>query len=187
MADTSLKSTIITQTIAAIVFVGVPILITLIAPFTNIALQKTGSTASVTITRYVLVFIPWQTRQVEQVKELRAEVKPEFRYRNTAENRRMGRAGAVSHATGQIAIVSDGPDVIVQASPELAVETDARFERFLAEPNPAPVRISLYASWWLSYVLGGIATGFAALYLGGAFLAIVTWPFKNRRLLARSQ
>ncbi len=185
MAGTTLKSAIITQVIAALVFVGVPILVTLMAPFTDLALQKTGSTARVTVTRYVLVFIPWRTQQIEQVKELRADVTPEFRYRNDAENRRKGRAGAVSHATGQVTIISGGPDVVAQAAPELALATEARFERFIAEPNPAPVKISLYASWWLSYVLGGVATAFAALYLGGALLAIVTLPFKKRPLAAQ--
>ncbi|WP_342362982.1 hypothetical protein [Terrarubrum flagellatum] len=179
MAKASLKGAIITQTIAALVFVGAPILITLIAPFTDVAIQKTGSTARVAVTRYVLMFIPWQKREIEHVKELRADVTAEFRYKNTAENRRMGRAGAVSHSTGQFAIVSDGPEVVVQASPELAVETEAKFDRFMAEQNPAPLRISVYASWWLSYVLGGVATAFAALYLCGAFLAIVTFPFKT--------
>lgn len=181
MKGTSLKGAIITQMIAALVFVGAPILITLIAPFTDIAFQKTGTTAQVAMTRYVLFFIPWQTKRIEHVRELRAETTSEFRYRDTAENRRKGRAGAVNHATGQLVIVGDGPEVVVQASPELAIETEARFDRFIADANPAPVKISLYASWWLSYVLGGVATAFAALYLGGAFLAAVTYPFKARR------
>lgn len=183
---TTLKGAIITQIIAALVFVGVPILITLMAPFTDVALEKTGSTAKVTITRYVLVFIPWRTKQIEHVKDARADVTAEFRYKNDVENRRKGRAGAVSLATGQVAFINDGPEVIAQAAPELALQTEARFDRFIADPNPAPIKISLYASWWLSYVLGGIATAFAALYLGGALLAILTFPFKNRRTLARS-
>ena len=41
-------------------------------------------------------------------------------------------------------------------------------------------RIEVYASWWLSYVLGGVVSALCAFYLLGCVLAIVTWPFKRK-------
>ncbi len=184
MAETTLKGAIITQAIAIVVFVGVPILITLMVPFSDLALRRTGPTASVTVTRYVLVFIPWRTQTIANVRAVRAEITAEKYHADTSENRRMGRAGATSVATGQLVIEGDGPDMIVQASPDLATETEEEFAAFLAETDPEPVTIQLYASWWLSWVLGGIATFFAAFYIVGAVLAIITWPFKKRRQAA---
>jgi hypothetical protein len=186
MAETSLKGAIITQAIAAIVFVGVPIVVTLMAPFTDLAFERTGATARVTVTRYVLVFIPWQTRQVDGVRQLRVDRTSQVHYRDTAEERRKGRANATSFATATLALVNGGPEVKVQVSPDLARETADRFDRFLASDDPEPFALSLYASRGLSYVLGGVATGFAALYLVGALLAIVTWPFKTMRRRVRT-
>ena len=174
---TTLKGHIITQAIAIVVFVVVPAIITLIVPFTDLELRHTGAGATVTVKRYVLMFIPWQHKQITNVKALRVETTPEFRYQDTAENRRKGRAGAVSLATGQLVVVGDGPEVIVQAAPEIADAIAARFNRFLAAKASAPVTIPVYASWWLSYVLGGTVTALAAFYVICACLALLALPF----------
>jgi hypothetical protein len=174
---TSLLSKIIVQAIAMVVFVIVPIVITLVVPLTDIEFQKTGTTASISLKRYVLIFIPWQTKEVLNVKEVRADVTLEKRYQDTSENRRKGNKGT-SFSTGQLVIISDGPEVIVQAAPELATQISKQFQQFLTSENAAPVKLSVYASWSLSYVVGGFATFFAAFYLFGALVSIVISPFK---------
>lgn len=187
MAKGGWKSVVITQAIAITVFVGVPILLTLMAPFTDLEWRRTGPTASVTVTRYVLMFVPYKTRTYPGVTDLRAEITDEKYYEDTSENRRKGRAGATSYATAQLVIVTPrGDQTIVQITPEMADEVAADFDRFLAAPAPEPELYELHASWWLSYVMGGVATFFAAFYLFGAVAAIVTWPFKRRRVLPLS-
>lgn len=180
-APASLKSHIITQTIAIVVCVVVPAIVTLMAPLTDLELRRAGSGATVTITRYVLMLIPWQTKQVPNVTELVADITPGFRYANTAENRRKGRAGTVSHETGQLLVVSDGPEVIVQAAPELAEDISARFAQYLASGSSEPVRISVYASWSLSYLVGGALSALAAFYIVCACLAVISLVVRTVR------
>jgi hypothetical protein len=181
MTAASVKSVIITQAIAIAVFVVVPVAITLMVPLTDLTVRRTGPTASITVTRYVLMFLPWRIQTIDNVRVIRAEISDEKYYGDTLENRRKGRVGTTSVATGQLVIEGNGPTVIVQAAPELATQTQDGFAGFLAATDPAPVRVPLYASWWLSYVLGGVATAFAAFYIVGSALAIVTWPFKRRK------
>jgi hypothetical protein len=179
--SSSLKGKIITQAIAVVVFVVVPIAITLMVPLTDLEFRRAGGGATVTIKRYVLMLIPWRTTEIENVSALRVEVAPEFRYRDTAENRRKGRAGTVSHATGQLVVIGEGREAIIQAAPEIAEGISAQFTQFLADKTAGPVAISVYASWSLSYLLGGTATAFAALYAIGACLAALVHLLKCLR------
>ena len=180
-ASASLKAKIITQAIAIVCFVVVPTGITLVVPFTDLAFQKTGAGTSVTVKRYALTFIPWQTRRIDNVKLLRADITGEGRYGHSREDRRKGRSGTYRYATGQLAIVSGGPEVVVQAAPELAEKIPARFDQFVASGSDGPVKVSLYASWRLSYILGGVLTGLAALYLFGALASVVSFLLKAVR------
>ena len=170
---TSLKGQIITQAIAVVAFVVMPIAITLMAPFTDLEFRRASDGVTVTVKRYVLMFIPWQTIEVRNVTAIDAEISPEFRYRNTAENRRKGRVGTVSHATGQLVVAGHGREVIVQASPDMAEEISDQFAKFLTDKTAGPVAILVYASWSLSYLLGGAATALAAFYSICACLAVV--------------
>jgi hypothetical protein len=175
----SLKSRIITQMIAVAVFVMVPILITLMAPFTDLTFHHDPADgATVTVKRYVLMFIPWRTSEITSVRMIRPDINQAFRYGNTAENRRKSRVGTISHATGQVAVIGDAHEEIVQAAPEIAKDISIQFQQFLRNRTAADKTISVYASWPLSYLLGGALTALAALYVVGSCLAIITLAFK---------
>jgi hypothetical protein len=179
--SSSLKSQVITQAIAIVFFVVVPTVITLIVPFTDLTFLRNAGGASVTVKRYALMVIPWQTTDIANVKTIRADINQSFRYADTAENRRKGRAGAVNHATGQLVILGDDREVIVQAAPEIAEGISAQFKQFLTASTAEPVTVSVYASWRLSYLLGGAMTALAALYVIGACLTILAIPFNRLR------
>ncbi|WP_457795994.1 hypothetical protein [Methylocystis sp. S23] len=168
----------ITQAIAIVVFVIVPIVITLMAPLSTIEFEKSGAAIDVVVDRYVLTFVPWRTARIHDVKRLRVDITDEVHYADTVENRRRGRKG-VSYATGQLAIIGDGPEIIVQAAPELAKEVSARFDQFVKSAAPAPEKISVYASWGLSYVLGGVATFLCGFYVFGATVAVFQFLWKS--------
>lgn len=165
----------ITQAIAALVCIGVPLLVTFMAPVSVLEYRKAGEGVDVRIVRYVLLFVPWRTQDIANVREFRADVTKEFRYKNTKENRMKDRVGHTNLATGQVAIVSTGPETIVQAQPGLAEEIVAEFNTFAASSDPAPVRRTVYASWSLTYILGGAMTGLCALYVVGAALATLNF------------
>jgi hypothetical protein len=173
----SLVGRIVTQAIAFVGFLLVPTVITLMAPFTDLTFQHGEGGANVTVKRYVLMFIPWQSTKVENVTVIRADINRAFRYRNTAENRRKGRVGTVSHATGQLVVIGDDHDVIVQAAPEIAGQIAAQFSQFLENNAAEDAKVSVYASWRLSYLLGGVMTGLAIFYVMGVILAILSVPY----------
>lgn len=177
MRGSAIRNLVITQAIAMVCFVVMPVVITLVVPFTDLEFQRTGSTAAVSVRRYVLLFVPWRTQRVENVTEIAADVTPEFRYRDTSENRRKGVSNVTRVATGQLVILGDGPEVVVQAAPELTASVTARFERFLAANNPEPVKIPVYASWNLSWLLGGAVTFLCALYVAGSIAAVLKFLF----------
>lgn len=179
-AKVTLLGLVITQAIAFVGCVVIPIVVTLVAPLSTLEFTKSGAGTTATVTRYVLMVVPWRTQRIDGVTRLRVDVTGEFRYADTAENRRKGRTGT-SHATGQIAIVGNGPEVIVQAAPDLAQDIAARFDRFVETSTAAPVTIPIYASWSLSYLLGGAVTALCALYLFGVAMAVLSAPFKRLR------
>lgn len=175
-----LKSVLVTQSIAVVGFVLVPLLITLMAPLSTIMFEKSGAGTTVVVHRYVLMFIPWQTERIDNVTRIHADITPEKRYRDTRENRRKGNIGT-RLATAQLEIVGDGPEVIVQADPDLAKNVAARFDAFARNAAAPPEKIEVYASWGLSYVLGGVATFLCGFYLLGATIAVLQFVWKAMR------
>lgn len=168
------------QAIVALVCLGVPVLVTYMAPVTVLEYRKSDAGVDATVVRYVLLAVPWRTQHVANVTGLRADVTEQFRYRNTKENRMKDRVGHTNLATGQVALMGDGPEVIVQAQPGLAEELSAEFASFAAAPSETPVRRTIYASWSLTYILGGAMTGLFALYVFGA--SMVTLKFAVQKL-----
>lgn len=175
-----IAAVLVTQAIAIVVFVILPTVITLMVPFTDLEFRNTDSGLEATVRRYVLIFIPWKTERVTHVTRVRADITAEKHYQGTREERRKGQKG-VQLATGQVAIIGDGPEVIVQAAPDLAKTISAQFEKFAAGNSAEPMTFSVYASWSLSWILGGVATAFCALYIVGATLAVLTFPFRLMR------
>ena len=127
-----------------------------------------------------MFFIPWKTEEVSNVSGLKADVTSEKYYQDTSENRRKGNTG-ISLATGQLVILNSGPEVKVQADPDLAYDTVEEFNEFVASKTTEPLDIPIYASWALSYFLGGAATFFCMLYVFGTLATFVMFPFKMNR------
>ena len=173
----TIKERVITQSIAIVFFVILPTVITLMVPLTNIEFKNAEAGATAKVVRYVLMFIPRKTERIENVKSLRADITAEKRYQGTSDEIRKDQKG-VRVSTGQVAIVSDGPEVVVQAAPELATKIVKEFDMFVSTGSAKPLVFQVYASWALSYILGGVATAFCGLYVIGAALAILTFPFK---------
>jgi len=176
-----MKSHLITQAIAVVCFVVVPVVITLVVPLSTIVFERAGTKADVIVQRYVLMVVPWRTERIDNVTQIRADVSSQFRYADTAENRRKGRAGTVSYATGQVAIIGAGDELIVQASPDLAKSIVVQFKEFVADKNTNSISIPVYASWALSFVLGGVVSVLCGLYLLGSLAAILRFVYRMGR------
>lgn len=168
----TLKSILITQTIASLVFVGIPILLTYMAPLTSLRFDKTEQGVEAKVDRYLLMVIPWKHEDLVGVEAVRADVTAAKHYRGTSEERRKGQKG-YRLATAQIVLACGGMESAIQADPELAKQVEKEFADFKQADGVSELKYEIYASWWLSYVLGGIATGFAVLYVFGASVQIV--------------
>jgi hypothetical protein len=175
----SFKSILVTQMIAVVVFVGVPVMLTLMAPLSSLRFQKTEQGTSAEVDRYLLIFIPWKHETLVGVQAVRAEITAEKRYRGTSEERRKGQKG-VRLATGQIDIVSGAIETSIQADPVLAKRIEKEFVEFQQTESSGELSYEIYASWWLSYVLGGIATSLTAFYVFGATVQIILSVAKKR-------
>lgn len=175
----SFKSILVTQMIAVVVFVGVPVMLTLMAPLTSVRFQKAEQGTLAEVDRYLLMFIPWKHETVAGVQAVRAETTAEKRYRGTSEERSKGQKG-VRLATGQIVIVSGAIETSIQADPVLAKRIEKEFVEFQQTESSGELSYEIYASWWLSYVLGGIATSLAAFYVFGATVQIILSVTKKR-------
>lgn len=182
----TLTDRVITQAIAIVFFVILPTLITLMVPLSKIEFRHTDSGVTATVERYVLIFLHFKTEQIVNVNSVRADITARKRYQGTSEERRKGQKG-VRLATGQVAILSDGTEVIVQASPELAKTIAAQFDKFAADKTSEPLTFDVYASWALSYILGGVATALCAFYVVCVALAVLLFPFKMIWSLMRGQ
>lgn len=125
-----------------------------------------------TVDRFLLMVIPWKHEKVVGTLSVQADVTEAKRYRGTVEERRKGQKG-VRLATAQIVIVSGGVETFIQADPELAKRVEKEFAEFLQSNSADELSYEIYASWWLSYVLGGIATSFAVFYVFGATAQIL--------------
>lgn len=176
-----MKSHVVTQAIAVVCFVVVPVVITLVVPLSTIVFERAGSETDVIVHRYVLMIVPWRSERIDHVTQIRADVSSQFRYGNTAENRRKNRVGTVSYATGQVAIIGAGDELIVQAAPELAKSIAAQFKEFVTDKNAGSISIDVYASWILSYVLGGVVSFLCGLYLLGSLVAVLRHVYKMGR------
>lgn len=168
----SFKSILITQTIACLVFVGIPILLTYMAPLTSLRFDKTEQGVEAKVDRYLLMVIPWKHEDLVGVEAVRADITAAKHYRGTSEERRKGQRG-YRLATAQIVLACGGMESAIQADPELAKQVEKEFADFKQADGVSELKYEIYASWWLSYVLGGVATGFAALYVFGASVQIV--------------
>lgn len=175
----SIKSIVITQAIAIVFFVLLPILITFMTPLTDVEVSNTEQGTSVKVVRYILTFIPWKTELITNVSGVRADITERKHYANTSENRRKGNVG-VSVATGELVFITNDAEVKMQSDPELAEETVKTYNEFVSSKSTEPLKLTIYASWALSYILGGVATFFCGLYVFGAVVSIIKFPFKKK-------
>ncbi len=137
-----IKNLVVTQSIAIVGFVGVPILITLVASLTDIDFEHRENGIHARVTRYVLMYFPWKTDFVEDVSEVRASNTPAKYYRGTSEERRKGQKG-VQLETGQVIIAHADTEVHIDVDPKLAKEIEASFKRFQLDKSAAPIHFRL--------------------------------------------
>lgn len=169
-----LKDTIITQLIAIVVFVGVPAVITLLAPVTWIKCEARSTGVSATASQCLFFIIPFSTQTVFPVIDVKEDVK-QGRHQQTDAERRRGQKAAKAEDQGTLTISGPQTEVKVSCSPVSLPAAAGQIRAFLKEPAQSPLRLTVVANWKISVIVGGIATCFTLLYVVGATLAILFW------------
>lgn len=168
----SLRSVIVTQAIAIVVFVGVPALITALAPVSHITLKKEPQGVSATVQANLLFVVPYSTRTVSPVTEITSRVIQGEK--GTAAERRRKQQGK-SEPEGQLIFTGPQQKAIANALPSTLERDLARLQDFQKSPTETPLQMTVIAHWLISIVVGGIATAFAALYIVCAILGFGLW------------
>lgn len=165
----------VTQAIAIVGFVLVPMLVTMVVPRTTIVLRPVDDNVHAEVTRYALLCIPYRYEVLAPVTAATAKVRDAVhKNRLDAEDRRKGRA-QYQAGDGVIILENPGGESWIQSTPADAVPAVERIQAYLQSPAPEPLVIHASAGWLFTYVLGGIMTGLAALYVTGATLAMLQW------------
>jgi hypothetical protein len=165
----------VTQAIAIVGFVLVPMLVTMVVPRTTIVLRPVDDNVHAEVTRYALLCIPYRYEVLAPVTSATAKVRDAVhKNRLDAEDRRKGRA-QYQAGDGVIILENPGGESWIQSTPADAVPAVERIQAYLQSPAPEPLVIHASAGWLFTYVLGGTMTGLAALYVTGATLAMLQW------------
>ncbi|PTY02909.1 hypothetical protein DB346_07810 [Verrucomicrobia bacterium LW23] len=178
-AEPGLTGWLITQAIALLVFLGVPALVTAIAPVSWVNFQRVGDRVSVRASTCLLFVVPYKTVVVDSVIGV-----SERNVSGTTSSRRHGesvtRDRTKSEDQGFLVLLPPEPGVPaeVSVSPASLPGVLEQCRAFLK--NPAEERLSLFvvANWKFSVIGGGIATFFAALYIVGATCGVALFLFR---------
>lgn len=169
----SLSSLAITQAIGIICFVLIPALVTFVVPRTTIELRSVDNAVEAVVTTHVFLFVPIWARTISPVTDVTSKVRAdEYKADLDAQERRKGTAHYRA-GDGSILLTGANGTTQIQSTPEDAPKDAERIKGFLAAPSPQSIVITATAGWLFTYLLGGIMTGLAALFCGGATLAVL--------------
>lgn len=165
----SLGSKVITQAIAIVGFVVVPTIVTLIVPRTNIELRGVKGQVSAEITTHALLYVPLFRSKVDPLLNAESHVQGS---KHIKEDRQRNRKASNQMATGSVELIGNPQNLKVESNPEDAPLQAEQIKTFIENPTEEPLLITVAPPWMLSWLLGGVMTGLAALYCVGATLAI---------------
>lgn len=169
--ENSFVAQLITQVIALVFCVGVPALVTAIAPVSWLSFQR-DSAGSVRATAHtcLLFVVPFKTAVVEPV----LEVNDVTITGSTRIQRRTG-TDRTYKADDEGQLLISGPEQLakVEVSPVDLDAVVAKVNAFLAQPNATELKLFVVANWKFSVFGGGLVTSLTLLYLVGATLALI--------------
>ena len=179
-ASKSLASRVISfllhQLLALAVFVGIPVLVTAIAPVSRVHLERHGERVSATAKTYLLFVVPYKTRQVETL----TAVGDRFAEGTVRRERRSGANRdryVKSEDEGFLVLESASDKVEVSVSPVDLESTVQRVQDFVDDKQSTTLDLFLVANWKFSILMGGLTSLLTVLYVvvlvGGLLLKLV--------------
>ena len=168
-SKSSFATICITQSIAILVFVLVPVLVTTMAPRSTVQLRRISDNVSAEVTRHALLYVPIYRTKVESLVDAESIIHGD---KYIKEDRTRNRRATTQIANGSVLLIGKDEKSEVQSTYDDAPVQTQLIKAFIDDPSAETAVITAKAPWMLTYVLGGVMTGLTVLYCVGAILAI---------------
>lgn len=173
---------VLTQLLVAAVFIGIPALVTAIAPVSWIKFSRRDGQVVAKSETCLLFCIPYRSSQVDAVAR--------FDRRDVAGSQIRRRAGRsepnrTTESQGFLVIQGSGRTVEVPVTPHDLDQVLERSQAFLAQPEPSELSMFVVANWKFSILMGGAFSLLTVLYFGTILLGLLMKLIQAIRRMTR--
>ena len=161
---------LITQALALIVCVGVPALVSFIAPVSWVSFERDADGVKARVQTCLLFVVPFRAVVVDPVEAINEQtVAGAIRLR-----RRTG-TDKTYQAEDEGFLLISGPNQLakVQVSPADLKTVLGKVNAFLEQPNQSELKLFVVANWKFSVLGGGLVSLLTVLYLGGLVFGLL--------------
>lgn len=169
-APIGLFAQLLTQTLALLFCVGVPALVTMIAPVSWVSFQRDASGVTARVQTCLLFIVPFKTAVIQPVLAVNEHVlEGSIRIK-----KRIG-TDKKYQAEDEGFLLIRGPDQLakVQVSPVDLTSTLAKVETFLAQPEASELKLFVVANWKFSVLGGALVSMLTLLYFVGVSFGLL--------------
>lgn len=166
----SLRGKIISQTLAFLVCVIVPGLVTAIAPVSWLRFQRQGDHVTARADTCFFFIIPFRRQSVDSVTgvDQRTQDGSVSRYRRSGKTDRYVQA----ESEGFLSIQGPQDEAVVSVTPADIDAMASQIEGFLKDGQASDLRLFAVANWKFSILAGGLASSLTVLYVGGLLFGL---------------
>lgn len=159
------------QLLAAAVFIGLPALVTAIAPVSWIKYERRGDQVAATAQTCLLFFVPYKTVHVANVTGFNKRIVAgtETRERRTGRSDRVTR----SEDQGYLLVQAVAASTEIPVTPHDIDSVIERSEAFLKSSQPSELKLFVVANWKFSILMGGIVSLLTVLYFATILFGIL--------------
>ena len=163
--------TLFTQVLAILIFVGIPALVTAIAPVSWIKFERQNGQVTATAKTCLLFFVPYKTATVSPVIGIgdRVHAGQVNRHRRPGPDRQVK-----AEDEGFLAIHGNDTSAEVQVSPASLKAVVDQVDTFLKNDQAPELRLFVVTNWKFSIIGGGLISLLTVLYVVGVTCEILT-------------
>lgn len=182
-AKESLTSKIVTQLVAVLFFVGVPVMITAIAPVSWIKFQREGDHIIAQAKTCLLFIIPFKVQTVDPVTSFsRRTIAGSI----TIERKKGTDERHTSDSEGILIIQGPQQTVEVSVTPANLDDVLQKSNAFLKDAQGTELKIFAPANWKFSVIFGGLASCLTVLYAMGVSLGILKFAGQSMGIIRKA-
>ena len=164
---------VVTQLFVLLVFVGVPALVTAIAPVAWVSFERREGDVSATAQVCLLFFVPYQTMHVSPVTRVSDRVHAgSVRYDRS---RKVNDREVKAEDSGFLVIHGPDQSAEVPLTPFNLKSVVEQVNTFLQDPQATELKLFVVANWKFSILGGGLASLLTILYVGAVAFSVIVY------------